>query len=161
VTVLWPWGGRAPGAIESWSTACAALVIPLTAIFHHLLDHHRCILETHGTDYNFQSVRDLFLHDPSLPWAIVAMVLVYHLGKHSPALRPVVVPAFAASIPLSIWLWDIPFSGRTICRHMHDGRIVLPGGIPLTTRVVYGLCFFLYLMLQSILFLKRRRKHLA
>jgi hypothetical protein len=31
--------------------------------------------------------------------------------------------AFAiATIPLSLWIWDIPFTGRIICRLGHDGR---------------------------------------
>ena len=158
IPVLWPLGKQAPNHPACWFTACAASVIPLTAAFHHLVfDKSRCILETHGRDYNLASVRDLFLKDPSLPWAIVAMVVVYRVGKKFRALRTAVVPAFCASLLFSLWLWDIPFSGRAIHRHWHDKHLLLPAGIPLSTKLFYILSLIFYLLLEAVLFLKRRR----
>jgi hypothetical protein len=158
IAVLWPVGRRAPESLRSWYTACVLLVIPLTALLHYLFNLHRCMLETFGDDYTVESVRQLFLRDPSLPWAIAAMVLVYHVGKRSPWVRRAVAPAFAASIPLSVWLWDIPFSGRAVCRHMHDGRMMLAEGVKLDTKWICALCLLFYLAIQSILFYRRRRE---
>jgi hypothetical protein len=162
IPVLWPIGKRGGKTVQSWFTACTLLVIPVTAISHHLLfQPHGCMLQNHGQDYNLQSVRHLFLHDPSLPWAIAAMVLLYHLGKKSSVLRTAAFPAFTASLPISLWLWDIPFSRRMICRHFHDGRMGLGRGFLTDTRLVYGFCLLLYLAFQAILFFKRRRTRMA
>ncbi|HEY2011962.1 MAG TPA: hypothetical protein VGH38_00615 [Bryobacteraceae bacterium] len=155
--VLWPLGASAPDRLSSWYTACALLVIPLTAILHHLFQGHRCILNTYGRDYDLATVRKLFLHDPSLPWAIAVMVLVYHVGRRSSAIRRAAVPAFAASLPLSLWLWDIPFTSQVVCRHFHDGRALLAPGVPLTTLWIYGLCLLVYLAFQYVLFRRGRR----
>jgi hypothetical protein len=114
------------------------------------------MLNPFGNDYNLTTIRGMFLHDPSLPWAITAMAGVYHLGTGRPWLRRAAVPAFTASLPLSIWLWDIPFTGRIICRNFHDGRVVLFHGLPLTTKWVYVFCFIIYLAFQAIL-LRRQR----
>src|SRR5438067_8967145 len=127
--ILWPAGDRFPDRLEHWRTVCVLLVIPLTAMLHHLMNQHRCILETFGNDYNLSSLRQLLLRDPSLPWAIAAMVLVYHLGLRSNFIRRAAAPAFAAFLPLSVWLWDIPFTGRVICHHLHDRHMMLAPGI--------------------------------
>jgi hypothetical protein len=30
-------------------------------------------------------------------------------------------------MPLAIWIWDIPFTGRVICHHAHDDRLQVFG----------------------------------
>ena len=152
--VLWPLGKAPPERLSSWRTACVLLTIPLTGAVHHLFQEHRCILNLNGSDYNLPALRQLFLHDPSLPWAIVTMIVVYHLGKGAAWLRRAAVPAFTAFIPLSIWLWDIPFTGRLICRTFHDRRFHLAPGVPLGTRWIYCLCFLIYGVFQAILLLR-------
>ena len=156
VPILWPLSRRFSDRLESWHAACILLAIPLTAMLHHLLQGHRCMLETYGTDYNFAALKQLFLRDPSLPWAIVAMVVAYHLGKAWPLLRQAAAPAFAALLPLTIWLWDIPFSGRFVCHHLHDGRVHL-AGVRLNTTWIYALCLLLYCIFQSMLVYRKTR----
>ncbi len=149
--VVWPIGRRDPEDARCWPAACVALVIPLTALLHHLVFyHHLCMLQFFGSDYDFQTVKGLFLRDPSLPWAIAAMVLVYHLGKSSPALRTAAVPAFTALIPVSLWIWDIPFAHRPIHIYLHDAKV------PFGTTHVYALSLVMYLIFEAILFFRRR-----
>lgn len=101
-----------------------------------------------GQDYNLQTIRAIALHDASLPWAILCMIAVYQLGKGAPWIRRIVVPAFAASIPLTVWLWDIPFTRGIVHRHFHDGQFLIAPGIPLNTLWIYGMCLAMYVGFQ-------------
>ena len=110
-----------------------------------------------GQDYDLRTIRAILLHDPSLPWAIVCMIVVYQLGKRAEWMRRIVVPAFAASIPLAVWLWDIPFTRGIVHRHFHDGQFLLAPGVPLNTLWIYGLCAAIYLLLQMALLRRAAR----
>ena len=75
--------------------------------------------------------------DPSLPMAMLTAIGAYHLGNRFYLLRQLVPPFLIAFLPLAIWVWDIPFSGRIICSYFHDGKLTLPGDIPMRGRYLY------------------------
>jgi hypothetical protein len=50
---------------------------------------------------------------------------VYRIGASRPAVRRLAGTGLGASSLLSIWIWDIPWTGRIICEGMHDGRAAL------------------------------------
>ena len=148
-------GFRSPDRVSVWPAACVLLVIPLTAVIHHLFHNHNCMLNGLGEDYTPGAMKALLLNDPSLPWAIAIMMFIHHAGKRVCWLRRAVVPAFAASIPLSVWLWDIPFTGRYIHRTFHDGAACIAPGVPLSTKWIYALCLFIYVVFQAVLIRRR------
>lgn len=148
--VLWPPIAPTKGPADSsstwWIAICIATVIPTVAVLHHLIFYRpTCLLNPFGPDYYLPVIAAWLSRDPSLPWAIVAMVCTYFIGNTIFWVRVLVAPVFLSFLPLSIWIWDIPFSGRFICTHFHDGRVVLAQGFHLTTRYFYALGLVLYL----------------
>jgi hypothetical protein len=100
----------------SWLT-----VMPLTAILHNLVFYHpTCLLNPFGPE-SVSAYQAWFFRDPSLGWAVVAATLMWAFAP-----RSAVIWFLIAFAPLTLWIWDIPGSGRTICRHFHDGRLILP-----------------------------------
>ena len=71
-------------------------------------------------------------------------------------IKVLVAPIFLSFLPLSIWIWDIPFSGRYICSNFHDAQVMIAGVIPLTTKYFYALGIVLYLALTAYLFQKKK-----
>lgn len=132
---------------KSWATQCAALAIPGTAIFHQAVFYrHNCLLNQFGEEYTLESVGLFLTRDPSLPWALLVALLTYQLGMHSrfaKLLRLVALPFFLGFLPFSLWIWDIPFAGRPVCKNWHDGRLVLPLIGPLRSVHVYALSMLL------------------
>src|SRR5437660_975028 len=124
--ILWPPSAPLPHDTngidkEWWRIACIVSVIPIAAILHHrIFWKSTCILRPFGGDYTPSVVHDWLLRDPSLPWAMVLCVLAWSVGRRFSVIKLLVAPLFLSFLPLSIWLWDIPFSGRYICRHFHD-----------------------------------------
>jgi len=119
-----------------------ALFIPYAAILHHALFFPRnCILNKFGRDYDLDSVALLLQRNPAFPWAIVAVLLTYRLGLHARLgrfARLAAVPFFVGFLPLSVWVWDIPFLGQPICRSWHDGRLQLPIIGPMRSLYLYA-----------------------
>ena len=115
---------------RAWVAQSAGLFIPYFAVLHHAVFFRpNCILNLFGSDYSPTTIRELLLRNPAIPWAIIAVLITYRLGEHARIgrwLRLAALPFFIAFIPLSLWVWDIPFAGRPICQHFHDGRLVLP-----------------------------------
>jgi len=115
---------------RTWLAQSAALFIPYFAILHHAVFFPRnCILKAFGDDYDLRTLRLLLQANPAIPWALLAVWLTYRLGQHARVGRFVqlaAMPFFIGFIPLVLWVWDIPFAGRPICRNFHDGRLVLP-----------------------------------
>jgi hypothetical protein len=146
------------GIRKWWMTICIVTVIPATAVFHHLVFFRpSCMLNLFGRDY-YPSVIILWLsHDPSLPLAIAAMTLIYFVGRKAALVRIAIAPIFLSFLPLSIWIWDIPFTNRVVCRTFHDGHVMLGNGIHLTTRHFYLLGVLVYLGLVSFLLIRKRR----
>lgn len=128
---------------KPWALQCAALVIPFTAVFHQAVFYpHNCLLNQFGEEYNAVSIGLFLTRDPSLPWAVLAAFIAYLLGMHSRVaklVRLMALPVFFGFLPLSLWIWDVPFAGRPVCHHWHDGRLVLPLIGPLRSMHVYAL----------------------
>ena len=129
------------GTGKSWVAQAAALFIPFTAILHHAVFFPRnCILNKFGRDYDFASVSLLLQRNPAFPWAIVAVLTTYRLGLHARwgrFVRLAALPFWIGFLPLSVWVWDIPFLSQPICRHWHDGRLVLPIIGPMRSLYLY------------------------
>jgi hypothetical protein len=147
-----------PGASLWWRTVCALSVIPLTAIAHHAVFYRpRCMLNDFGPEYTPKVVADWLSRDPSLPWAILCAIAIYAAGVRWQPVRFAAAPLFLAFLPLSLWIWDIPFSGRWICHHGHDKR-PLPGlDIVIRTRYLYLLGGAVYAIALATLIAGRPR----
>ena len=160
--VIWPLA--APLNTDStahhrwWLITCAVNVIPVTAVIHHrVFQRPTCMLNNFGDDYTPTVVASWLLRDPSLAWAIIVMMAIYVIGKKWAVIQLLVAPLFISFIPLSLWIWDIPFSGRIICHSFHDNKAFI-GNFLITSKHLYlavatiYLAFVIYLALTSKLF---------
>jgi hypothetical protein len=96
---------------------------PLTAVFHHAVFYQpTCMLNNFGDDYTAAVVMAWLSLDPSPYVALLGALVVFVLAMRYPASRLAIVAFLVATIPLTLWIWDIPFTGRIICRWGHDGR---------------------------------------
>lgn len=119
---VWPFRRRTLKG-RSWAFCCALTVFPFTAILHHAVFYpSQCVLNPFGPEYDAATIARFLSRDPSLPWAVVACLSLWTLGSKRPRVRQAVAPVFFALLPLTVYLWDIPFSGRAVCRSIHDGR---------------------------------------
>jgi hypothetical protein len=101
----------------------ALLVLPLTAVLHHLVFFPgMCLLNEIGPDYDAATVLAWLRQDPSLYVAVVLATVIYAIGRAVPAIEAPTKAVLIAFLPLSIWIWDVPFSGRHVCELLHDGR---------------------------------------
>lgn len=146
-----------------WKVWCGLLVVPATAILHHaLLVRGTCMLNRFGPDYDLHTMARWLSRDPSLPMAILGAIVVFHLGERIAALRPLVTTFVVAFIPLALWIWDIPGTGRIICAHLHDNRFLLATGVPLKGRHLYVLGGVLHpLLLLTRLWVRGHRQAIA
>lgn len=96
---------------------------PLTAVLHHAVFYRpTCILNHFGEDYYPAVVLDWLTRDPS-PWiAAVLTAALWFAARRWRWLNRWSLAFVLAFLPLTIWIWDIPFSGRVICDLGHDGR---------------------------------------
>ena len=153
-------------ALPWWRICCGANVLPIAAALHHVVFYRpSCMLNPFGADYTPTVVRDWLVRDPSLPWALALSLFVYVAGKRFAWVRAAAAPVFLSFLPLTVWIWDIPFAGRVICDHFHDNKVRLPEGLPggstLGTRHFYVLGLLIYaLFLPVVLLLARRRGRL-
>ena len=131
--ILWPpsspFPNRGNETTKSWKILSVFLVIPFAAILHNALFYRTtCMLNPFGGAYYDVSVLLGWLsRDPSLPWAIVGATFVYHLGMRYEKVKILAAPIFVSFLPLSLWIWDIPFTGRFICHHFHDDKLLFLG----------------------------------
>jgi hypothetical protein len=96
---------------------------PLTAILHHAIFYRpTCILNNFGSEYTLSVLAAWLTADPSPYIALILSLAVFAMAMYYPGLRLAVVAFLIATIPLSIWIWDIPFTGRFVCHWGHDGR---------------------------------------
>jgi hypothetical protein len=115
------------------------------------------MLNPFGADYTPHVIRLWLTEDPSLPCALAIGLIVWIVGKRVLRLQVFVAPIFASFLPLSLWIWDVPLSGRFICRHFHDGRLAL-WGIPVTARYFYMLGLVLYVTFVWAALRKRKKE---
>jgi hypothetical protein len=143
-----------------WKTLCVLTTIPFTAILHHVVFFRsQCMLNPFfAPDYTLASVSIWLSKDPSLPWAAVLVMIIYYFGKKYSLLRIFVAPVFVSFLPLSVWIWDIPFTGRFICHHFHDKKVLLMGTIPLKSWLFYLLGGILYIAFVTNLLHRRKNK---
>lgn len=129
-----------------WVTVCILNIIPVTAAFHHLVFYPpTCMLNPFGPDYDLKTTLMWLSKDPSLPWAILCMYVCIEKGRYYQFLRILSAPIFISFLPLSLWIWDIPFTGRFICSNFHDDKVMLYAGYMLRTRYFYILGALIYL----------------
>lgn len=139
-----------------WWCVCAACVFPMTAAWHHLVFYRpQCMLNPFGPDYTLSVIPQMISRDPALPWAILTALVVFAAGTRYPALQAAVWPVPIAFAPVSIWIWDIPFSGRLMCRLFHDGRFVVLG-YTLKTTTWYAFGLIAYTVLLVALYVRMR-----
>lgn len=130
---------------SAFAVHCALLVIPLTAILHNALFHPMtCILNSFGPDYTLAAIGRWLVHDPSLFAATLAALIVFRVGKKIPSLQPLALPFVLAFLPLSLWIWDIPLTGRIVCHTLHDAARPALAGIALRSTHLYVLGGALY-----------------
>lgn len=162
--ILWPPAApiatAAPASRAWWATLSVLLVIPFTAVLHHAVFFRPTCMLNHfnATDYNLAGLRLWLSGDPSLYVALVAAVLVWFVGRQWEIVRLLAAPFWVSFVPFSLWIWDIPGSGRLICRLCHDGRIVLPLlDLTVRTRHLYLVGMATYAVLLGLTFLAWRQ----
>src|SRR6478672_779573 len=150
-SLLWPpasppaLGVREPHDRLWWGFTCTLLALVLTAVAHHAIFYpHQCMLESFGADYSAPGALAAWLsQDPSLPSAIAMTFVIFLAGKQFPSVK-IFAACFSVSfLPLALWIWDIPFTGRFICVHAHDDRLKILGW-PVNSSHLYmlgAICF--------------------
>lgn len=145
--ILWPFSNRFSSEEYHiwWLILSALLVIPFTAVIHHAIFYRaNCMLNPFGgADYFPSAIYAWLSRDPSLPWAIVAAISAYFLGKRYRTIKLLAAPIFISFLPVSLWIWDIPFTGRFICDQFHDDKLLILGN-PMKTRYLYLLGVTIY-----------------
>lgn len=147
-----------PPARRWWAWVCILSFFPVAAAFHNRLWWRpTCMLNSFGVDYTDWGTFKMWLSQDSSPSsAALLMLLVYFFGRRRWALRALVAPVVLTGAPLALWLWDIPGTSRWICLHLHDNRLLLWPGQPLTTKVLTVVAVLTYTPL-AILSLRRFR----
>lgn len=137
-------------ALRWWRVICLLSILPVAAAFHNVVlpaSRSTCMLNPlHVADWTLDSIILFLRSDPSLLLAMLTMGAVYLAGFRVGTLRALVAPGFVSSILYSLWIWDIPFTGRTICYTVHDNRVMLWDGQPLNSKVVLLTSLGLYLL---------------
>jgi len=69
-------------------------------------------------------------------------------------------PMFISFLPVTLWIWDIPFTHRIICRTLHEGNSVPLTGVYLMTRhaLIVSMALYLPFMFYFTLTWRRREK---
>jgi len=160
--ILWPPQAPLAGADDTshafWRVACVTAVVPLVAALHHLFfQAPTCMLNNFGADYTLGVVAGWLRRDPSLAWGALLGVVAYRLGRERLWFRVLVTPAFVSFILFSLWIWDVPFTGRIVCRSFHDSRLVI-GGVTVRTVHLYlvGAVPYVAFVLNGLFSLRRR-----
>lgn len=136
-----------------WRLTCTALVFFLTAFFHHAIFYRQtCMLNLFGPDYYPSIVARWLSQDPSFWLACFCALVVCRAGRQYRWLRGWILPLPYVFFPLTVYIWDIPFSGRFICRTFHDHKFTLMNGITLDTLHLYaagGIAYVLWVVLSA------------
>lgn len=130
-------------------TLFVLLVLPFAAILHHAVFYRgMCMLNRFGPDYIPNVVHRWLVHDPSL-WCAAGMAMLLYWAS-APRARTIIVAFLVGFLPLTVWIWDVPFLGRPICHCCHDGRLVLPVLGRIRSMHVYALSFSLFFAILAI-----------
>jgi len=134
----------------AWRRTCALLVLPGAAVLHHALFFPRTCMWVpfEGDDSRAADVRRLVCEDGSLSWAIALAAGTYRLGEWRPGMRRLFTPLVPGLLPVTLWLWDLPFTRRALCEHLHDGKLTVSGH-SVRTAHVYVLSAGLYVALLA------------
>src|SRR5262245_38363246 len=98
-----------------WPITAVLLAFPLAAAAHHLIFYRPyCMLGEMGPDYDLATIAIWLQVDPSPYVAGIAATLVYAAGRRWPELIPPSVAFLLAALPYTIFIWDIPGTGRTV-----------------------------------------------
>jgi hypothetical protein len=142
-----------------WRAWCVAVIFPIIAVLHHALFYRSsCMINPFGPDYTAPAMRAWLLRDPSVPWGMLAGIVLYLFGlaPHGAFVQLVVPSLVIGFAPLTVWIWDIPGSGRWICRRCHDDLIhVRPIG-PLRTKHIYVLSAAMFVVTLVISLVRYR-----
>lgn len=100
-----------------------ASFFPITAVLHHAIFFKpTCILNNFGSEYTPTVIMIWLSLDPSPYVGLICAVAVFIAAVYYPPLRLAILACVIATIPLTVWIWDIPFTGRIVCMWGHDGR---------------------------------------
>jgi hypothetical protein len=147
------------GGVKGWIAVCIFLILPVTAVLHQrVFFPGMCMLNRIGSDYSVDVIARWLTRDPSLPLAVVTAIATYMAGLRWPMIRQAVWPFVVSFMPLAIWIWDVPFTGRAICRAYHDGRLQLDDGHVVSSAWFYVGGAILYLMIVGSLLVRRKRR---
>ncbi|MGE4055836.1 MAG: hypothetical protein AB7F99_13645 [Vicinamibacterales bacterium] len=108
------------------------LFFPFTAAIHHLVFYpQQCMLNAFGPRYDLATLASWITYDPSPRIGLVLAVVAFAAGLRFPRLRVWGLALLIATLPLCLWLWDLPIGDRPICAWGHDNRM------PVSTRYLY------------------------
>ena len=123
-----------------WILICAVAFFPIAATLHHgFFWASTCMLNPFGPDYSLETVAHWLTNDPSPTVAAIMVVTLGIWGRSFRILRTILAVFILAFLPLTLYVWDIPGTGRWICENFHDLKFALPGGLPLRGRHLYFL----------------------
>jgi len=109
-----------------WALFALLTTFPLTAIFHHAIFYRpTCILNSFGSDYRTEVILLWLQNDPSLLFAVLGASSIWITGLYRTQFQYWIIAFLITFLPLSIWVWDIPFTDRLICHLFHDGKTPL------------------------------------
>jgi hypothetical protein len=102
-----------------------ALFFPLTAVLHHAIFYRPSCMVNPFWSPTSTNMEIFFLwiqFDPSLYLGIAGSVVTYLVVRAIAQAAPFILAFVVATIPLSIWIWDLPFTGRVMCLLFHDDK---------------------------------------
>ena len=130
------------GSTRRFALVAALSAFPATALLHHLIFFRsQCMLNPFGPEYTPDVIRAWLVADPSPGWAAAAALTLFRMGRERRTVRAATTWFVIAFLPVTVWLWDLPFTGRVICTRFHDGLS------PLRTFHLYALGVAVWLAL--------------
>lgn len=155
-------GVSSPHDQNWWRAVCILLVFPLAAAAHNAVFYYpSCMLapfvKPYQGDYTLDIVAAWLSRDPSLPWAMATAMAAYYIGRNSNVEFKLIIASVAvAFLPLAVWIWDIPFTGRIVCHAAHDQRLQI-FGTAVMSRHFYAIGLIGTIVLSWISILRARK----
>ncbi len=139
-------------AARRWWLATSVLCFfPFGAVLHNRVWWKPiCMMNPFGVDYTDWETLKMWLSQDATPSsAALACLCMFLVGRRWWWVRAMAAPIFVCGLPLSVWLWDIPGSGRWVCLNLHNNRLLLWPGQPLTTPLLTVLYLAMYIPLAA------------